>query len=54
MKVYELRNILEEFDGEMEIEVAEFGYPDDSVEIERVDLNYKKDIPKMVIIQSQY
>lgn len=50
MKIRELREILEEYDGEMEIVVAEYGNPNEVYEIEKVMLNVRKDEPRLALI----
>ena len=42
MKIWELREILEEYDGEMDIVVSEYKYPNDTYEIEKVMINVKE------------
>ena len=50
MNVRELREILEEFDGEMEVTIAEHEYGYEARNIERVVLNVKKDNPRLELI----
>lgn len=50
MTIRELREILEEYDGEMEIVISEYGCPNDTYEIEKVMINVKKDNPRLALI----
>ncbi len=50
MTIRELREILEEYDGEMEIVISEYGYPNETYDIEKVMINVKKDNPRLALM----
>lgn len=50
MTIRELREILEEYDGEMEIVISEYDCPNETYSIEKVSMNYKKDNPRLTLI----
>lgn len=50
MKVRELREILDEYDGEMNVVVSEYGYPNDTCGIEKVMINVRKDSPRLILV----
>jgi hypothetical protein len=50
MTIRELIEILEEYDGEMEIVKSEYGYPNETYDIEKVMINVKKDNPRLALI----
>lgn len=50
MQVRELREILEEYNGEMEIVISDYEYPNEVYEIKNVMINIKKDNPRLALI----
>lgn len=53
MTVRELREILEEYDGEMEVVITDVR-ADDVSDIDKVMINVKKDNPRLALILEEY
>lgn len=53
MTVYELREILDEYSGEMQVVIYD-KYGQEVLGLEKVMINYKKDNARLVLISEEY